>query len=619
MIVRLCFLSLFVASVAYSQETTQINVESTRLDENQIEPSRYSFVIEEAEIQRKNATSVQDILRDIPGLEVDRQGGPGQTTSVFIRGARSEDTLVLIDGIEANEAMSPSCGYDFSTLSPENISKIEVYEGPQSVRFGAGALGGVINIVTKKGSGPVQFGALAEGGSYQTMHGRLNSEGSTGQLNYSASIEELKTAGFSAAAEQDGNTENDGATLKFGSTKFSWDFDKSTSVEATLRYTTANVDIDAGGGIGGDDPNNTTTSKQLISGVTGITRSLGGRLRTTLGAYYSEVTRTGTDLEDATHPYSSAYSFLSETRKVESNNEFTLDDHQMLRLGLQLRQETGIDSSTYSGTVAFDDRHSQSVGGVGLTYLFDNEALFFDVGGRVDSGSVVSRIYSDRASIGYRILPTGSQLSITYGTGFKLPSLYQLYSTYGSTSLAEERSTSVEASIEQKLGDQTKLKVTYFDNTYSDMIDYDTSTSRYFNVSKAKSQGAQVLLSAQISDPLSISAGYTYLDARDESTGAQLVRRPRNALTAELAYHIPAFEISAQYHYRGSRDDVDPTSFLTTTNRAYDVVNLEGRVPLTQTIRAVARVDNVFNRQYEEVLGYGTARLSFYGGLEGQF
>ncbi|MEO5667046.1 MAG: TonB-dependent receptor plug domain-containing protein, partial [Bdellovibrionota bacterium] len=207
-------------SPAYAQE---ILVEAPRIDENATDSSRSTSVLGPEAVLPERAATISSLLRAVPGLDVAQQGGPGQTTSIFIRGARSEDTLVLIDGIEVNDPMSPSSGFDFSSLSPDNVERIEVYRGPQGVRFGAGALGGVINIVTTEGQGPAKLKYLAEGGSYRSFREGLGVSGQHEAFAYSLGLSHVQSRGFSAAATSYGNTEADGILSSAASTKLRWE------------------------------------------------------------------------------------------------------------------------------------------------------------------------------------------------------------------------------------------------------------------------------------------------------------------------------------------------------------------------------------------------------------
>jgi len=297
-------------------------VQAPRLLEESIEASRSVNIIDEKEIKLKNQQTVADILRDVPGVEVVRQGPLGQTTSIFIRGARSEDTLVLIDGAEVNDAIAPSRGYDFSSLSPANIERIEVYRGPQSVRFGAGALGGVINIVTKEGMGSPHGLYAVEGGSYETLRGSAGFLGKTRQVGYSLTVDGFQTHGFSSADVRDGNNERDGEKNATVSSKLTWVPDSISKVSATFRYIKTGTDLDVHGGVGGDDPNDTANSTQLVGSIEGQRRFFSERLKSTLGFYYSEMNRSDTNPVDAVNPNDSWDRFLSENQKLESNHEF---------------------------------------------------------------------------------------------------------------------------------------------------------------------------------------------------------------------------------------------------------------------------------------------------------
>ncbi len=613
----ICFFVILTSSpYAGAQE---VIVEATNINEGKIEPSRSARIISESELRLQKATTVADVLRSIPGLEVVRQGGVGQTTSVFIRGARSEDTLVLIDGMEANDAMSPACGFDFSSMMTENIERIEIYRGPQSVRFGAGALGGVINIITKEGAAKSQFNYLAEAGSFQTDREALSSNGKTGDLAYSLGLERFSSRGFSAASERSGNTEPDGTSIGSISAKLVWNITRTAKAQATIRYTDANIEIDSHGGVGGDDPNNTTQAKQVITGLSASDRFFDEHLKSTFGLSYSEVDRTGRNEPNIGNTTDSRDHFLSENRKVHLENELTIGEYSTFRLGIQGRDESGLSNSILNGTPTSVDRKDQSVLGESLTYLFESESWFFDIGSRADHSSKVGAISSYRTSFGRKFLESEAKAYVSYGTGFKLPSLYQLYSTYGDQNLKQEDSDTIESTVEKKIGMNSLVIITAFENHYRNLIDYNMATSRYFNLSKARSRGFEFQASSTVKRALTLKGSYAYLETVDETTGLKLLRRPQNAWTAVGIYKIAAYEISGQYSFRGERDDIDPVSFQRISNGSYDLVNVGGSYQFKDWLKVYARIENVFDRKYEEVAGYGTAGQSIYAGLSGDF
>lgn len=613
-ILLLFLVSLTLASRVMAQN---ILVEATAIDEERIEPSRTSSVLTSADIKKKSPQTVADVLRNIPGFEVIRQGTFGQTTTVLIRGARSEDTLVLIDGVEANEAMSPASGYDFSSLSPENILRIEVFRGPQSVKFGAGALGGVINIITRDGSMPSNWYSL-EAGRYNLQRYALGSAGASGRLGYSFAADSLSTDGFSAASQSLGNHEKDGADVQSVSSKLSWRPDKISQVDATARYSHADIEIDYAGGSGGDDPNARTETRVFVTGLSGSRRFFDERLKSSLGFYFTETERDGFNRADAGRATTSTDHFLSENKKVQSDSEFALGEAHTLRLNLQWREEAGRAVSVFNGAKSGVGRKDQFVTGQSLTYLFEGEHWFYDVGARFDRSSTVGQVVSERASFGHQSKALRAKFFISYGTGFKLPSLYQLYSSYGDKDLSEENSRTLEFTYEQKLSSEGQIHFTIFENRYDDLIDFNLITNKYFNISEARTRGVEVEGSLRFAPEFTLDASYTYLDAQDMTTNRSLLRRPFNSWATTLTYEHEKLTVFSEIRFKGKRFDVDASTFQKNRTEAYELVTLGGAYSFSRQLKLNARLENLFDINYEEVSGYGTPGISYFVGVTGE-
>lgn len=606
-------LILFLTKISLAQE---ILVEASKINPEKIEPSRNTTILTEQNWDTKKPQTVADILREVPGLEVIRQGPVGQTTSVFIRGARAEDTLVLIDGIEANDAMSPSCGFDFSTLSPTHIERIEIYRGPQSVRFGASALGGVINIITKEGHYKPRTEYLLESGSFATSRLAFSRSAAKQKFAYAFSGETFSSAGFSAAAKKKGNTEADGAQFYSAIAKMAWRPDAISKVAASARYNEAYTEIDRQGGVGGDDPNNSTKARQTVASIAGSRRFFQEQLNSTLGFYFSEVERRGQNKPDSLSTTDSSDYFLSENHKIASSHEFSLGEHHTLQGTLDWRNESGRSQSHLAGTTTMIPRRTQAVGGGALTYLFDNEKWFFDLGSRLDHSTNIKFIASYRGSFGRQWLEQKAKIFVSYGTGYKLPSLYQLYSKYGDQNLNEETSTTLELTIE-KTSKNFSHTLAFFKNDYSQLIDFDMTANKYFNIAKAQSQGFELQSTANLNSSLKLEGRYTYLDTFDKTTNQSLLRRPRNTWTATSRYFLKEHELYIQFLFKGERLDVDPNSLQKITANAYELLNIGGNYKFSDKLKAHLRIENIFNRTYEEVAGYGTPGLSFYAGVSG--
>lgn len=204
-----------------------------------------STILTEEQIKNSFATTSEDALRAVPGLIVSRSGGVGQPSFIFIRGADSDGTLVLLDGMPINDPSTNGNSFDFSALNMDNIARIEIWKGPQSVLFGSGATGGVINFVTKKGHGPLQAETALEVGSWNTSKADISARGSSSTFAYSASAERYQTNGISASSEPVGGTlERDGSSRDTYSARLGWKPDSSSEVELMLRWSDKMADLD---------------------------------------------------------------------------------------------------------------------------------------------------------------------------------------------------------------------------------------------------------------------------------------------------------------------------------------------------------------------------------------
>ena len=209
------FAVFILSSVSFSQNNvvhktdsigyyklTDVVITATKTQANTLELANSISVIDSEQISNSNSNNVFDILKNETGVSFTRQGGNGTLSNLYIRGANSSHTLVLIDGVEVNLTNDPSGVYDFSALPSDNIDRIEILRGPQSTLYGSDALAGVINIITKKGNGSPKFSLLTEGGSYKTYKGMLGLKGSIQKFNYSVAASRTGSDGFSVASDK---------------------------------------------------------------------------------------------------------------------------------------------------------------------------------------------------------------------------------------------------------------------------------------------------------------------------------------------------------------------------------------------------------------------------------
>ncbi len=621
-------LHLLPVTFALAEEKTtileEVVVTATRIEEPVEEVASSVTVITKKEIESKKARTVLEVLKSVPGLDISQSGGSGQLTDIFIRGAKSEHTLVMIDGVEMNDPMSPGRSYDLANLTVDNIERIEIVRGPQSTLYGSDAIGGVINIITKKGEGKPKFFISGEGGTYTTFSEVAGLSGGTKLVNYSLGISRLDTKGFSAANKKYGNTEKDGYENTSLSAKVGFAPMECLDIDFIVRYVDAETDLDAKGGIGGDDPNYVSRSKQLFLRTQGSLLLFNGLWEQKLGFSLSNHDRDYRDDKDAQHPDdSSRGSYNSKMWKVDWQHNLYLHKTNTLTIGVEYEEEKG--KSEYSwesawgpGEGIFPEKRADNKG----VYLQDEiklwESLFIIMGGRVDDYSHFGSEITYRIAPAYLFKKTGTKIKATYGTGFKAPSLYQLYAPlYGNEDLEPEESEGWDVGIEQYLfKDRLTLGVTYFWNEIEGLIDWDPATMKYFNIAKAKTEGVEIFASVRPIEDLTIGASYTYTDTEDKETGERLLRRPLHKGSLNLNYlFLEKGNVNVDIIYVGERDDWDPYPERGKAGD-YTLVNLAASYDITKNIQVFSRIDNLFDQDYEEVKGYGTPKFSIFGGIK---
>jgi len=440
-------------------------------------------VITSEEAQNKQQTAVADALRSVPALDVVSSGAAGGNISVFMRGANAEHTLVLIDGLEVNNPASPNRAYNFSGLRFDNVERVEILRGPSSTLYGSDAMGGVINIITKQGQGPPSLYASAEAGSYRTFIERAGLSGGSVQYDYSFALYREDTAGISAAAAGFGNSENDGYSNTSFSSRLGFRPAELLEVRAFARHIDARAQLDNNGGVFGDDPNRESADRQFfIRGEAKL--ALAEKLWQPLfGISHGRQEFADDNDPDALHPLEIMRSkYTGSITKLDWQNNLTLNKWLSLVAGLENEEESA--HSTYFSDGVFGPfvndfaRRSAAAKGGYLQVRGETARRFcLTAGLRVDGHSKFSPQLTWRVGPAFWLPETGTKLSAIVGTGFKAPSLFQLYSAYGNPALRPEESLGFDAGIEQSLWqDKAALGAAFFYNDFDKLISFDPNT-----------------------------------------------------------------------------------------------------------------------------------------------
>jgi len=593
----------------------EVVVTATRISTPEEEVGSSINVITAKEIEAKGYFTVHEALKGIPGLDVSTEGGQGQGGSVFMRGANSYHTLVLIDGVEMNDPTGINRGFKFANLTVDNIERIEVLRGPQSVLYGADAMGGVINIITRKGKGKPAFYLGGEGGSYNTW--REFGGGSMGneRFDLSLGVSHISSDGFSATDEDlEGNSEDDRWENTSASARMGLVLSENTDLDFVFRFHDGRTHLDNGGGANQDQEDYLVDERKIFLKGQARVFVLDGLWEQTFSYGFGDH-----DRDYRNDPWVGEYSYDGEKQEISWQHNLYLHETNTLTMGLEYEQEgmddhTSIDRSVHTYSVFVQDQIK----------LMDRS--FTTLGLRYDDHEEFGKEVTYRITQAFLIRDRGTKFKGSYGTGFRAPSLNELYYVNpwggpgGNPDLNPEKSKGWDIGIEQSFSDDVTVGITYFQNDFDDLIEWDNG---YDNVNKAQTRGVESFVEASPLKDLSLRLNYTYTDTEDD-TGKRLLRRPLHKVGFNTFYRfLNRGTVNLDILYVGERDDSYwDTMAFTARDVAIDdyvVVNLAGSFDISERFHVFARIENLFDEDYYEAYGYGTAGFSAYGGVKIEF
>jgi vitamin B12 transporter len=609
---------------------SDVVVTATKTGSNLLELANSITIIDSLEIANRNKINVFNLLQTEYGLSSTQFGPAGGLSTINIRGANAGQTLILIDGIEMNLTSESSNPYDFANLPVDGVERIEVLRGPQSTLYGSDAMAGVVNIITKKGSGKPTLILSGEGGPYNSFKGALGFTGNYKNLNYNLSLGRTQSNGFSAAGEKYGNTENDGYNGNNYYSRIGYDFNSESGINFFLKYSKAETDLDQGGGEFKDDPTYKYNLEETGIRTEGFINLFDGLWELKLGGSYIRNVRKYNYDSTLLNPSSSNSFYDGRKYKLDWQNNFNLPANNIITFGLETEIEQA--ATIFYSLSAFGPYESLlpksevTTTGVYLQDQVNFATSFFVTGGvRYDHHNKFGGAFTYRIAPAYILWQSGTKFKATVGTSFKAPSIFYLFDPFfGNENLNPEKSFGWDVGIEQFfLTDRVSIGLTYFNNDYKDLIGLDENF-KSFNIDKVRTDGVEFFFSTNFAKNLYLKAVYTYTNAKNKSENSTdfneaLLRRPKTKIAYLLNYSFnEKTNVNLEIIYMSERDDKDFSSFPAKKVKldGYTLVNVAAHYDMFSFLRFYTRVENLFDVQYEEVFGFGTPGLSVYGGLK---
>src|SRR5215217_7160125 len=579
-------------------EVESVVVSATRFDIPLDQSPASASVISSEELEQKQIQRVSDALREVPGLSVVQTGSPGQLTSVFTRGLRSEHTQVLLDGIPINQGLQGA--FNFADFTTDDIDRIEVVRGPQSTLYGPRALAGVIQIFTKQGTGTPGVLLAAEGGSYESFREWSQSDGKIGDFDYSAGASRLDTDN----ARPNNNYRNTAAITDVG-----WSANEQLRIGSLFTYSVSDT----------GNPNTIFDPRPIDHFLT-ERWLIGPHIAWKPAEWWEHKFIFSYDHErQINDPNEDGFvgptRALFERTQIDYQNDLRPASWLTLTSGffysrLNAGQERPFVLQTFGPQPTFVSDHTNEIAGFLETTLTPIHNLIFVAGGRFDHFNQFGDVWTYRFASSYKIDQTDTTLHSTVATGFSPPSSQD--KIFGNNfGLKPERDLGWDIGVEQRLWrNRVAVGLTYFHNDLSNVIGlnglFDT-----LNLGAAETQGLEAELHAQPITDLMFTASYTYLDAEKTSSedisqlqGARLPRRPRNEIYVSVSYLwykklrtvVESKFVNAreELNFGGPNFDIEDYSF----------VNIAAEYEVNPHISVFGRIDNLTNEHYWEVFGF---------------
>ncbi len=610
----------------------QIVVTATRTPQPLYKVGSSIAILSRDAIESSQTVAVSDLLAQTPGVSFSRNGGIGGTTSLRIRGAETDQTIVIIDGVKLNDPSSTGGGYNFANLLVGDIDHIEVLRGAQSTLWGSQAIGGLVNIVTAEPTKTFEGSAEAEGGSRATGYGRVAAGGAMDRVVWRLAGSYFVTDGQSSYAlgrEKDGY-QNAGLS---GRLRYSITDDVSLDLRGFYSHGHNQFDGFPAPAFAFADTAEFGKTIEFI-GYAGLNFGLlEGRFKNRIGYGYTDTNRDNFNPDQAVTKVT--FDATGRNKRWEYQGSFAILEGWDAVFGAEHEKSTFRTASPS----AFTPKPVPAVAGVGITSAYAQlqaeviKGVTLTGGLRFDDHDTFGSRALGQAAAAWAINDGNTIVRASFGQGFKAPTLYQLYSIYGNTALDPEEANSFDAGVEQHFMDNMfTVSATGFYRKTLNQIDFVSCPNTnplctpakpgvYDNTARTKAQGVELAGAAKLGD-FSLKANYTLTDTENTSPGnvnrgKTLVRRPKNAANLSADYNW-SLDISTgvSVRYVGDTFDNPANTFIL---QDYTLVDLRASWKINATFEVYGRIENLLDEVYATTRNYGTARRGAVAGVRAKF
>jgi vitamin B12 transporter len=554
-------------------------------------------ILDRDTLERSGTGGLADVLARVPGVEMVRNGGPGGTTSVYVRGAETRFTAVYIDGVRVDSQSTGGANWQAIPLS--QVDRVEVLRGPAAAVYGSDAMGGVIQIFTRKGESAFAPVASFGGGSFDTSKASLGFSGANESVDYALNVANENSVGFNSRTISTQNPDKDGYRMESASGRLGWQINSAHRLEATALTSQLNSQYD--------------------SGLTGDARSFYSLQAVGVNwqAQWNDVYSTKFSVSESRDKYEtqpSPYLTITTLRSYLLQNNFKLGAH-LITAALERKEDqltnAPIDRMRSQDAMAFGYGYNAGGHTVQLNWRNDSDSEF----GAQDTGS---------AAYGYALTPQW-RATASAGTAFRAPTLYQRFSKYGVATLQPETSNNLEVGLRySQQSDEFGFVV--YRNQVRNLITYVTgsgpcqnggppvalaSRGCYSNTAEAEYTGVTVSGGTRWGS-VGVRASLDLQDPRDKVTGRLLARRASQHGTVGLDTRIGVWTLGADAQLAGDRYD---NAANTTLLPGYVLLNLTASRPVARDWTFLARVDNLLDKSYMLASTYATAGQSVFVSL----